>query len=459
MQRIVEKLSRAVDTVLEGGEPVESLDPKRNLERLQSLVRLAALSTSIYFVAAPYYLKTLGATALETGLNIAIGELATAIVRPIIGRAIDKRGRRVFLRLGFFVVFLAMVLFALARPFVLGDPANPILRTDLVYAEIMLFVARLVHGLGMGTVFLSSYTITADLAKDAGRGSSFGSTEQAQFRGGLYGALIAVPILIVNGFNPNSELTITPQVWSTAFAVYAVGALAAFFMSYRELPETRSMAFSEAADESDQPGDQKARKAAARIDPQLYVLMAIVFFTNFSDGLKIFILVYIQDHITRDLIWIALSYIPAAIVWGTLPARMGVFADRFGRKPPMSIGLTASGVFSLIIPALAFIFPNPIMAILALTLFATLEALCYSAAVPAEQALVADMMGGEKRGTGFGLFTLAQTAGKAFGPLVMGFLYDRQASGPFVANAVILIIGALLVWFVLKDPARRPKTT
>ena len=138
---------------------------------------------------------------------------------------------------------------------------------------------------------------------------------------------------------------------------------------------------------------------------------------------------------------------------------MGVFADRFGRKPPMSIGLTASGLFSLIIPALAFIFPNPLMAILALTLFATLEALCYSAAVPAEQALVADMMGGHKRGTGFGLFTLAQTAGKAIGPLVMGFLYDIQAGGPFVANAVILIIGAVLVWFVLKDPARQPKAT
>jgi MFS family permease len=98
------------------------------------------------------------------------------------------------------------------------------------------------------------------------------------------------------------------------------------------------------------------------------------------------------------------------------------------------------------------------MAIIALTIFAALEALCYSAAVPAEQALVADMMGGHKRGTGFGLFTLAQTSGKAIGPLVMGALYDVRASGPFAANAVILLIGAVLVWFVLRDPARRAKS-
>ncbi len=454
MHRIVETVLRAIDGVLEGGDLVENLDPKRNLGRLVELVRMSALSTSIYIVAAPYYLKTLGASALETGLNIAIGELATAVVRPMIGRAIDKRGRRPFLRLGFLTVFFSMILFALARPFTLGDPAAPLLKTGLLYAEVMLFVARLFHGLGMGTVLLSSYTMTADLAKEAGRGSSFGATEQAQYRGGIYGALIALPIILANGFSPDSSLTITPQVWSTAFAVYALGALVAFFMSYRDLPETRSIAFVPVN------GDVSAESAAAelRINPQLYVLMAIVFFTNFSEGLKIFILRYIQDHITSNLVWIGLSYIPAALIWGTLPARMGVFADRFGRKAPMSVGLTASGIFSMIIPLLAFVFPNPIIAILALTIFAALEALCYSAAVPAEQALVADMMGGNKRGTGFGLFTLAQTSGKAIGPLMMGFLYDIRPSGPFVANAAILLVGALLVWFVLRDPGERPKT-
>jgi MFS transporter, DHA1 family, multidrug resistance protein len=460
MQKVVDKVSLAIDSLLEGGAPASGIDPKRNLERLQSIVRFSALSTSIYFVAVPYYLgKTLGASALETGLNVAIGELATAAARPLIGRYIDRFGRRPFLRIGILIVALSMLMFALARPFTIGDPLNPILRTDIFFAEIMIFLARLVHGLGMGTVLLSSYTITADLAKDAGRGASFGSTEQAQFRGGLYGALLALPILFVNGFNDVNELTITPQVWSTAYAIYAAGAFAAFFMTYRDLPETRELAFVDRSSDDSQSISDEERKRALRIDPQLYVLMAIVFFTNFSDGLKIFILRYIQDHITANLLWIGLAYIPSAIIWGTLPARMGIFADKYGRKPPMSIGLTVSGLFSLTIPALAFIFPNPVIAIIALTTFAALEAVCYSAAVPAEQALVADMMGGEKRGTGFGLFTLAQTSGKAMGPLIMGFLYDIQASGPFIANAVILVMGALLVWFVLRDPARETKTT
>jgi MFS family permease len=89
--------------------------------------------------------------------------------------------------------------------------------------------------------------------------------------------------------------------------------------------------------------------------------------------------------------------------------------------------------------------------------FATVEAACYAAAVPAEQALVADMTGGKQRGIGFGLYTLSQSMGQVFGPLVMGALYDIDRAGPFLANAVILIIGSFLVWFVLKDPAEQDR--
>ena len=151
-------------------------------------------------------------------------------------------------------------------------------------------------------------------------------------------------MLLVNGFNADSELTITPQVWSTAYGIYAAGALLSFFMSYRGLPETRGLALAQASTET--------HEQTNRINPQLYVLMSIVLFTNFSDGLKYYVLRYIQDHLTTNLVWIALSYIPAAIIWGTLPARMGLFADKYGRKPPISFGLTVSGLL-----ARRFVFP------------------------------------------------------------------------------------------------------
>ncbi len=450
MQKLVERLSLEIDKIIEGDEEGNASyprNPKETFARMQLIIRLACLATSVLVVATPLHQAQLGGSGLHLGVTIAMGELATAIPRLIIGRALDRYGRRVFLRLGLFVIFLSMVVLAFARPFSVGASANPFLTVGNAGALLILDVGRVMMGLGLGTLLLSAYTITADLAREAGKGGSFGSTEQAQFRGGLYGALIAIPILLVNGFNANSELRISNAVWSTAFSIYAAGALSAYAMSYRGLPETLTQPHVAA----------ESHVARNRIDPQLYVLMAIVLFTNFSEGLKYFILKYIHDYITPDSIYIGAAYVPAAIIWGTLPARMGVLADRFGRKPPMSFGLIASGVFSLTIPLLAFIVEDWRLAILMLTVFAGLEAVCYSAAVPAEQALVADMMGGNKRGTGFGLYTSAVTAGRALGPLIMGALYNINASGPFIANALILIFGAGLVWFALKDPARRAK--
>ena len=84
--------------------------------------------------------------------------------------------------------------------------------------------------------------------------------------------------------------------------------------------------------------------------------------------------------------------------------------------------------------------------------FLTIEAVCYTAAVPAEQAMVADMTGGQRRGIGFGLYTLGRAIGEVIGPIAMGGFYDVDPSGAFIVNAVILIIGSLLVWFVLRDP-------
>jgi MFS transporter, DHA1 family, multidrug resistance protein len=452
MQDIIERLTRAVGNIIEGEDTrLEDTTPAQALARLQLIVRLASLATSVFVVATPLYQSQLGGSGTHLGITFALGELATALARPIVGRALDKYGRRAYVRMGVFFVFLGMVLMAFARPFSVGPQYAPLLSLGKDYALFMLDISRIVQGFGMGTMLLASYAITADLSR-GGTGTSFGSTEQAQFRGGLYGWLMAVPIFLINGFNTDAELRITPAIWSTSFAIYAGGALLSFVMSYRGLPETKAFADAAHSDEIETPA---SIARSNRINPQLYVLMAIVLFTNFSDGLKLFILRFIQENITTDNVQIGLSYLPAALIWATLPSRMGVFADRYGRKLPMSIGLTASGLFSLTIPLLAVLLTNnKTIALILLTAFSGLEALCYSAAVPAEQALVADMMGGKKRGTGFGLYTLAVTGGRALGPLIMGALYDVSHSGPFIANAVILIVGAGLVWFALKDPGR-----
>lgn len=448
MQQTIDKVTDDISAVQEPLDvPGRSVDARRSLQNLQTVIRLASLATSVLVIALPIYSSNFGASGLEKGLLFAIPAFMTAIARPIIGKGIDIFGRKLFLTLGVAIMLLAMVMFIFAREFTLTIGGMTFV-SDASFSVAMLFLARSVQGFAVGTILLSSYAITADLARQAGRGSSFGSTEEAQYRGGLFGGLIAIPILFLFGFDPSGELRITESVWSIVFVIYAIGAFLALILVIRTVPETRQFALVEAESE---PQRQK-------IDPQLYVLMGIVMCTTASSyGLAPFILTYIQDHLTQNLIWIAVAYVPAALTWAFLPSRLGAIADRVGRKPPMITGLTMSGLFSLTIPFMSMIFPNTGLAILALMAFATIEAVCYAAAVPAEQAMVADMTGGKQRGIGFGLYTLAQSMGQVFGPLIMGTLYDVDRSGPFLANAVILIIGSLLVWFFLRDPAAKNK--
>lgn len=410
-------------TASAGSQP-EHADPEQQLRRLQTIISVASLSYVVATIGLILYSSSrFGVTGLETGALVAVGELMAALPRPIIGSALDRIGRKPILLAGITLVMLGMFVFAFA------DSAS------------WLLIARTVHGFGIGTMLMAAYTMTADLAQEAGRAGSFGSTEQAQYRGGLLGVLVAIPFLVFTGFNPQGELLITPAAWMWTFLVFGAAAGVALFLTGLTLHDTHAAAMQAAAAE-DQPD--------RRIDPQLYVLMAIVLLTSASvAGIGPFVLRYIQDHISANLVLLALAYLPASIAWAVLPARLGRVADKFGRKLPIVTGLTVSGVFSAVIPFLTAVVP--------LALFATIEAVCYSAAVPAEQAMVADMTGGKKRGVGFGLYTFAQAAGRVVGPLVMGWMYDLIIVGPFLANFVILLLGSLLVWFVLKDPAARLK--
>ena len=398
---------------------------QRMLKNLQFVILLASLSIVVLTAGLPIYSSEIGATGFEVGQLFAIGALTTAVARPLVGRALDLYGRKPFLMLGILIVALSMLLFAIARNIPL------------------LLLASTAQGFGVGTMLLASYTMTADLTMAKGRAGSFGSTEQSQYRGGLYGGLLAIPILFLTGFNPQGQLRITPLAWTLMFALYGLVAFVALAAAHFYVRETYIILV-----RHESPEEQRSEN---RINKQLYVLMAIVALTSASaSGIAPFILKFIEDHITQDVAMIALAYLPASIVWGFRPSKMGVIADRFGRKLPMAVGLTVSGLFSAVIPFLTTIFP--------LTVFATVEAVCYSAAVPAEQALVADMTGGKQRGIGFGLYTLGMSVGRVLGPLAMGWLYDIIRSGPFIANGVILMIGTFLVLVLLRDPAKLGKT-
>jgi DHA1 family multidrug resistance protein-like MFS transporter len=211
-------------------------------------------------------------------------------------------------------------------------------------------------------------------------------------RGGFYGSFIGFALMFT--LNPFA------LAWKVSFGVYAFMTLIASFLIWRGVPETRAtQALDVPAEEN-----QLDRK-------RFFRLMTIVFLTSVSSAMiSPLLMIFLQDRFTTDIGSLARAFIPAALVYAYLPGRMGGLSDRFGRTPLMAIGLIGAGIVSLLMPSMTSLFM--------LSGLWLLEAVGFSAASPAEGALVADMTGKNVRGTGYGLYTFASGLGFTLGPLL-----------------------------------------
>jgi MFS family permease len=110
-------------------------------------------------------------------------------------------------------------------------------------------------------------------------------------------------------------------------------------------------------------------------------------------------------------------------------------------------------VAGLLLGALASALIPHLRSVILLAVLWAVESLGYTASVPAERAFVADIAGDDTRGASYGLYTFAHFLGAALGPLVGGWLYDNLGHAmPFYLNTAVLLVGALLVAAVLREP-------
>jgi MFS family permease len=371
---------------------------------LQRPILLGSLAFGILGFVLPIYGKQLGATALEIGGLFSVFSIMTVLVRPLVGWALDRFGRKVFFVAAWVGYASAMALFALA-----GNLSG-------------LYVARLVQGIASSFFWISAYTIATDMASSKERGSAVGRVDEASNQGALYGAFA--------GFTVLSMLPLLTG-WRVLFAGYAFMALVGAWLAWKNVPETR-------------PSQPVRAKSKPSLSWPLSRLMAIVFVTGLSTAMiGPLLLIFLQDRFTTDVKSLALAYIPAALVYSFLPSRMGRLSDRFGRVPLMAIGLAGSGLVSLLLPGLS--------SIMWLVVLWVLEAIGLTAAAPAQEALVADLTGNDVRGTGYGLYTFAASLGATFGPLIGGWLYDSAGHAvPFYLNGFVLIVGTVAVLVLLR---------
>ena len=112
---------------------------------------LAALATFTHgmafalFIHFPGFLEDLGATEVIIGLIVGFAAIASIVVRPLVGRLMDKRGRRPLILFGNTLNVVALLLY-------------------LTVAQIdgWVYAIRIVHGLSEAILFTVLFTFAAD---------------------------------------------------------------------------------------------------------------------------------------------------------------------------------------------------------------------------------------------------------------------------------------------------------
>jgi len=387
-----------------------TLPDSKPLTFLAWVITLGSLAFAFLDFGLPIYGREIGANALEIGGLYTTQAIMVVILRPLVGMGLDRIGRKPFLFAALVCYTIAMALFASADRL------------------IILYLAQIVMGITTATMWIAAFATGADLAPTASRGRIMGQVQEATSRGAIMGVVV--------GFIAVSALY-NQTGWRAAFIFYAAVALGAMLLAWRKVPETRPASHPEAA-----------RRRVSRHLPRL---MVVVFITSTSVGmLRPLYLIFLQDHFTTNFMALALAYAPAGLAASFLPSRLGRLSDRFGRAPLMAIGLIISATLSVCLPL------APELAWLIL-LF-TVEQVGWSMAAPAEAAMVADLVGRDVRGAGYGIYTAGSWAGMAIGPLIGGWLYDHVGrSAPFFLNAGMMTLAAGLVLVLLREKIVRPE--
>ena len=396
---------------------------------------LAVLRRSLFFVSWPFFIlylllpvygRQIGASTVEIGLFFSAFSLMTVLMRPWIGWAVDRFGRRPFLVLGLAGYAATWVSFAFI---------------DQVWGII---AARLLQGVSSSFVWLTAYAIVADLSAEGARGRAFGTVTQTSSQGSIVGTFVGFALL-------NTGLRWGGQdnplgSWQVLFLGYALASLAAVLLALWRPPETSPRAT--------QATDRRGRVSNPIVWSRPWMLLLLVTLVTGASWAMVspILVVFLQDKLGAGMETLSWAFLPYGLVWALLPAYLGRLADRFGRKPMMILGLVMAAISSFVIPAV-----SSLVAFAALWAF---QALCYAAGDPAEQALVADLTGGEQRGRAYGLYATAADLGATIGPLAGAWLYQSVSpQAPFVANAVVLALcaGVLALW--LRVPALSPSGT
>ncbi len=126
----------------------------------------------------------------------------------------------------------------------------------------------------------------------------------------------------------------------------------------------------------------------------------------------------------------------------------GALSDRMGRKGIL--------IFSLVSTSISSVLMGLVNSLSAFFFLALVVGIFTDTGGPARQAMVADLLPEEKRAQGYGIIRVVFNISATLGPAIGGFMASRSYLMLFIADAVISLISAFIVWRAM--PETKPET-
>lgn len=385
-----------------------TLKPNFNL---RLILILTSLSTGIMSFFLPIYSKALDMNALEISGLFSLTAFILIILRPFIGKLIDKVGRKPTLAIAVFIYTIAYLTFSMAT------------------TSALLYTARALQGVASAFMGISIYVIVADTHSSNNISNGFGKVNSAQSTGNIYGCILASIVLYRVSFL---------EGWRILFVIFAIAALLALFKVITTFKESKSAYMNK-------------RLNLKNYSKSTLKLLTIVFITSLSSAMMSpVIMIYLQDKITTDIGGLALAFFPSLLIASLLSEKIGTISDKLGKNKSMIIGMIICGCTFIILPNLS--------SVIMFTVIWTISSLGGILYDLSESGLYTQLNTKNDNGEIFGVYTLVCDLGRMIGPLVGGSLYNSLSQkSPFYLYGIIMLFVAVLIPILLKNTIKLSK--
>lgn len=388
----------------------------RNVLALSFVALLNDTSSEIIYPLLPAFLAlTLGASPFAIGLIEGFAESIASILKLFSGYLSDRLNTRKW------PVFLGYSLAAIMRPLL-----------ALVTSWPQVLVVRMGDRIGKGIRGAPRDALLAASVPASERGFAFGFNRAADHFGAILGPVIAYLLLSYFAGDPRHP---TAGEFQSVFWFASLPVIFGLFVIFFFVKEEKITASATA------PPVKLSLRGFDGNFKRLLLVIAVFTLSNSTDA---FLLLRAEQAgispAVLPLLWMALHFskVGFSLIGGDL-------SDRIGRKKLIFAGwIVYAAVY------LGFAFADS--AWQAWTLF-IVYGVYFGFTEGVEKAMVADMVGEERRGTAYGLYNLAFGIAVFPASLIFGLIWTHYgAPSAFIVSSIISVAAAMFLLTVKTSP-------